>query len=55
VSESDVNNDSDVTIDDDDDVDDGWTTNYDLRNLEQFLGNAGSYLQPVILLVFLKQ
>jgi hypothetical protein len=41
VSESDIN------IDDDhDDVDDGWTKNDDLRNLEQFLVNIGLTITP---------
>jgi hypothetical protein len=38
--------DSDVNIYDDNDVDDGWTENDDLRNLEQFLGNTGLTFTP---------
>jgi hypothetical protein len=37
--------DSDVNIDDDNDVD-GWTKNDYLRNLEQFLGNIGLSFIP---------
>jgi hypothetical protein len=38
--------DSDVNIENEDEVDDGWTENVDLRNLEQFLGNSGLTVTP---------
>jgi hypothetical protein len=38
--------DSDINIDDDNDVGDGWTKNDDLKNLKQYLGNTGLTFKP---------
>jgi hypothetical protein len=38
--------DSDVNIDNENDVDDGWNKSDDLKNLEQFLGNTALTFTP---------